>query len=374
MIKLVIADDEYFIRARLEKIISDNRTNIDIVSLCEDGEDVIKCLSLTKVDLLLMDIKMISITGLEVAGYIFENKLNTKIILLSGYNDFNFAVEAMRYGVFDYLTKPISEEALLESIDKCIDVIESSKNIPKDQSIAKLSGLFKKENVILQAKDISNIRPAVIKYMSNSDKESYSNFIKENTKDILENYNATTLYKLIREILNSLDIKYHILQSLTLVQYMQENIFEKDISCIEKLENILVEIGVECMALNTILTKEQLIGKQILEDIERNFSNYDYTVAEIAKNIGKNPSYINTVFKKVYGSTIKQTLSDYRLEKAKKLLRNSNMKIVDIATECGYLDIFYFSKRYKAKFGYPPNHNKKPPCKNIPFTGGFSFF
>jgi|GEM_PF-5599497 len=74
MIKLVIADDEYFIRARLEKIISDNRTNIDIVSLCEDGEDVIKCLSLTKVDLLLMDIKMISVTGLEVAGYIFENK------------------------------------------------------------------------------------------------------------------------------------------------------------------------------------------------------------------------------------------------------------------------------------------------------------
>ena len=84
MIKLVIADDEYFIRARLEKIISDNRHNIDIVSLCEDGEDVIKCLSLTKVDLLLMDIKMISVTGLEVAGYIFENKLNTKIILLSG--------------------------------------------------------------------------------------------------------------------------------------------------------------------------------------------------------------------------------------------------------------------------------------------------
>ena len=71
---------------------------------------------------------------------------------------------------------------------------------------------------------------------------------------------------------------------------MQENIFEKDISCIEKLEDILIEIGVDCMGLNTILTKEQLIGKQILEDIERNFSNYDYTVAEIAKNIGKNTS------------------------------------------------------------------------------------
>ena len=90
MIKLVIADDEYFIRARLEKIISDNRTNIDIVSLCEDGEDVIKCLSLTKVDLLLMDIKMISVTGLEVAGYIFENKLK-KIFEIKTENDHTYS-------------------------------------------------------------------------------------------------------------------------------------------------------------------------------------------------------------------------------------------------------------------------------------------
>ena len=50
MIKLIIADDEYFIRARLEKIISESRENIDIVSLCEDGEDVIKYLSASNID------------------------------------------------------------------------------------------------------------------------------------------------------------------------------------------------------------------------------------------------------------------------------------------------------------------------------------
>ena len=85
MIKLIIADDEYFIRARLEKIISESRENIDIVSLCEDGEDVIKYLSASNIDLLLLDIKMISISGLEVSKYVFENNLKTKIILLSGY-------------------------------------------------------------------------------------------------------------------------------------------------------------------------------------------------------------------------------------------------------------------------------------------------
>ena len=74
MIKLIIADDEYFIRARLSKIISEKRQNIDIVSICEDGEDIIKCLCTSDVDILLMDIKMISVSGLEVSKYIFENK------------------------------------------------------------------------------------------------------------------------------------------------------------------------------------------------------------------------------------------------------------------------------------------------------------
>lgn len=355
MIKLVIADDEYFIRARLSKIISEKRQNIDITSLCEDGEDVLKCISLTDIDILLMDIKMISLSGLEVAKYIFENNIKTKIILLSGYNDFNFAVEAMRYCVFDYLTKPISEDELLHSLDKCISTLATSKNKPKDDSIHILSKLFVKENTPLNTKDISTIRPLVIKYMSNSDKEAYTLFIKDNINDILKNFNATILYKFIREILNSLDIKYHILQSMTLIQFMQENIFDKEILDIAMLENLLIEIGIDCMGLNTISTKEQLLGKQVLMDIEKNFSDCNYSVTDIADRLGKNPSYINTVFKRVYGNTIKQTLSDYRLSKAKKLLSESNMKIADIASECGYSDIFYFSKRYKAKYGYPPS-------------------
>ena len=82
------------------------------------------------------------------------------------------------------------------------------------------------------------------------------------------------------------------------------------------------------------------IGKQILDDIECNFYDCNYTVTEIAKKLGKNPSYINTVFKKVYGHTIKQSLADYRLKKTQRLLRPGNIKILDVANECGYSDIF----------------------------------
>lgn len=352
-INLVIADDEYFIRARLAKIIEEKRENINIISLCEDGKDIIKLLSLSGADLLLMDIKMIEVDGLEVAKYIYENKINTRIILISGYNDFNYAVEAMRYGVFDYLTKPISEDELLGSVDKCIEGIKLSKSTG-DNGIKNLSVLFATENNRLN-KDISIIRPTVTKFMNNSDRESYEMFIREQSKDIINNYNAATLYKFIREIINTLDIKYHILQNLTLSQYMQENIFNKNIKNSEDINRILIETGFECMGLNTISTTEQLIGKRILDDIEAHFCESDYSVSKIAANLDKNPSYLNTVFKKVYGNTIKQTLSDYRLEKARELLKPGNLKILDVANQCGYTDIFYFSKRYKSKFGYPPS-------------------
>ncbi len=82
------------------------------------------------------------------------------------------------------------------------------------------------------------------------------------------------------------------------------------------------------------------IGKQILDGIECNFYDCNYTVTEIAKKLGKNPSYINTVFKKVYGHTIKQSPADYRLKKTQRLLRPGNIKILDVANECGYSDIF----------------------------------
>ena len=233
--------------------------------------------------------------------------------------------------------------------------INLSKITLNDNGLKHLSTLFNNENSFTVNKDISIIRPLVIKYVTNSDSESYENFIIDHVLDIINNYNANTLYKFIREIINALDIKYHILQNLTLAQFMQENIFNKNIKTYQELNEVLIELGNECMGLNTISTTEQMLGKRILEHIEAHFCESNYSVADISESMDKNASYLNTVFKKVYGNTIKQTLSDYRLEKARKLLRLGNLKILDVANQCGYTDIFYFSKRYKAKFGYPPS-------------------
>lgn len=352
-IKTIIADDEYFIRARLAKILLDNSTYIDIVALAEDGEDVIKILQNSKIDLIISDIRMIKTGGLELAKYVYENKLNTKIIIISGYNEFDYAVEAMRYGVSDYLSKPISQMQLLEAIDKCLQNIKNSKNnFPNRVS---LSHFFVDLDIKKPNMDMANIRPLASKFLINADRDAFAKFITDTTTVIIENHNPDTLYKFLREIVSTLDIKYNILQNTTTAEYINELLATKHLKTIAELNKILIDLGIECMQLNIQTTKEQILCKAILSDIEKNFANSSYTVSDIAKNIGKNSSYLNAIFKKVYGYTIVKALNDYRLEKAREILRLGGTKIAHISKICGYTDMFYFSKKYKAKFGYPPS-------------------
>ncbi len=355
-IKAVIADDEYFIRARLAKVINDNRTNIEIMALCEDGEDIIKILLSNDIDILIMDIRMINVGGLEVAKYIYDNKINTKTIIISGYNDFDYAIEAMRYGVFDYLTKPLAEDELLRAIDKCILHIYNLKNnIYKCDVKESLLVFFKDKDYNEKARDMSEVRAVSTKYFNNSDKQGIKEYIINNTEDIIENYNYISLYKFIREIVASLDIKYNILKNNTLSYYIDDLILSKKFQNIDELNNILINLSIDCMSLNTSSTNEQNLCKAIFEDIEKHFNESDYCVSKMAENLNKNSSYLNSIFKKNHGYTIIQALNNYRLERARRLLKNSNTKISEIAKSCGYIDTFYFSKKFKSKFGYPPS-------------------
>lgn len=122
---VIIADDEYFIRQRLKKLIPWNELKLTLVGDCENGLQVIDLLAAQTVDLLILDIQMPKMTGIEVAEYIYSNALKTKIIILSGYNDFEYAQKTLRLGVIDYLLKPIDPSSLIETLSACIQKIST---------------------------------------------------------------------------------------------------------------------------------------------------------------------------------------------------------------------------------------------------------
>lgn len=123
-LNLLIADDEYFIRKRLYKIIPWEDLGLHFAGEAENGEQVLEILQQSRIDILLLDIKMPKLNGLDTAQYVKEHYPHIQIIILSGYNDFEYARSAIRCGVKDYLLKPIQDASLIQALSDCISCIK----------------------------------------------------------------------------------------------------------------------------------------------------------------------------------------------------------------------------------------------------------
>ena len=118
MYKLIIADDERRIRQGLKNIVDWESLGFQVVDIFSDGQEVIEYLGYVIPDVILTDIKMSNVSGLEVARYVHEHKLPCRVVLVSGYQEFELAVQAMKYGVEDYLLKPTDVMNLEETFGR----------------------------------------------------------------------------------------------------------------------------------------------------------------------------------------------------------------------------------------------------------------
>ena len=124
--KIVIVDDEPKIRNGLSKLLS-SRPGFEITGVFENAMEALEQLSVSYADVIITDIKMPEINGLDLINRIREKDEN-KIIILSGYSDFSFAQRAIELGVTRYLTKPTNARELIGILE------EIEKNIQKPRS------------------------------------------------------------------------------------------------------------------------------------------------------------------------------------------------------------------------------------------------
>lgn len=119
-LRLAVIDDEYFIRQRLKKIIPWEALELEFAGEGENGQDALRLLREDPPDILMLDIRMPKMDGLETARFVHENFPWVKVIILSGYSDFEYARSTMRSGVSDYLLKPVDLETLTRTLEGCI--------------------------------------------------------------------------------------------------------------------------------------------------------------------------------------------------------------------------------------------------------------
>ena len=118
MIKVLVVDDDQDLRDNLVEVLSDNGFS---PSSAENGEDALEKLQADKFDLVLLDSVMPGMDGMETLPLIKRNHPKTRIIMLTAFSTVNSAVEAMRSGADDYITKPFKIDELLVAVRRCLE-------------------------------------------------------------------------------------------------------------------------------------------------------------------------------------------------------------------------------------------------------------
>jgi hypothetical protein len=244
MLKVVIADDEPFVREGLKSLIDWEKIGVKLVGDFENGKDLIGSLPVLLPDIVITDIQMPSISGLQIAKYISENYKNVIVILLTAYSKFQYAKEAIEYGVKHYVVK----NDLLDELPLILAKIVSENTESENQS------------------DLNN-----------------------------DDANIENCAYVIQDI----------------EKYIEENLDKK------------------------------------------------LSLTDIAESIHMNKSYISRMFKEKAGENLFDYINKRKIEKAKHLIKNNELRMYEIALNVGMEDTAYFSRVFKKYEGISPSEYQK---------------
>lgn len=126
MIRLLIADDEPKIREGLRDIINGFQMGIEICGEAKNGQQAIEMARERHPDIIIADISMPKLSGIEFISLLRKENTDCRVVIITGYDKFDYARQAISLGVSNYLLKPIVEQELRDTLKKLIDEIEQS--------------------------------------------------------------------------------------------------------------------------------------------------------------------------------------------------------------------------------------------------------
>lgn len=131
MHKLLIADDEYEIRTGLSNYIPWHEMGFEVAGQVENGLEALEFISKHPVDVLLCDIRMSVMSGIDVARELHNRKSPVNIVLLSGYKEFEYAQQALEFGVRSYLLKPAKYKDIYSTFAKIKEELDQRPMTPE---------------------------------------------------------------------------------------------------------------------------------------------------------------------------------------------------------------------------------------------------
>lgn len=384
-----IVDDELLSRQSLKTSITWENYGYCLCGESSNGEQALKIISSLHPDVIITDIKMPVMDGLELLRHLKDINEPAKVIVMSCYDEFDYVREAMRLGAIDYLLKHTYEESdLVELLHKLDSIFLKEQTTGEGLKILRQEIFLKIINNNVSKDELNNyidndIIPELKSlYMiacfqlsshkqhilSQQDTQSFTDYIhhsysgqtpcqllllKEegnNFSLIFAGDNQTSIASLKTEIKNILSHLYQFFES-------QNISWISGISCHAYSDwNDLKEAYEEAQEMLGEDTEFLGCSTKILAAVDYIKTNYSraITLEDIAEYAGISRIYLSQSFKKETGQNISDYLIQYRLKKAKKLLLTSNLKVYTIAEMCGFGSVQYFGQIFKKMTGFSP--------------------
>lgn len=142
MWKIMGADDEGYIREALQKLINWEKMNCSLEAVVCDGQELIEQVQKEPPDIIIADIQMPVVDGLEVCKYVYENCPETQVILLTAHSEFEYARTAIKYSVCEYVLKVSIIEELPRAVKKAIKKLEEYRYVIEKTKREKAGTLY----------------------------------------------------------------------------------------------------------------------------------------------------------------------------------------------------------------------------------------
>ena len=417
--RIMLVDDEEEVRSAILKKLDWGSLGYSEVLDAENGEDALEKIGHFAPDVLLTDIRMPYMDGLTLCERVRKSYPNIKLLIFSGFDEFEYAKQAMRLNVAEYILKPVNlkelsgilkktAEGLDEEIRQRRSVDELERNYRSAMPILKQSfllnlirgGMDEKE-IGKKAEeygiDLRNARKWVVAAAETEkgqgDLELGLLSVQKFLEDSLKGY-----YRM--EVFRSMDDRLCIITAIDdrntqtdLISLLNEICRE----CGRILDRtVTMGVGHSCTALENAdqayqsalealrYKRDQLTGTAIyISDIQaenenasarmvsearryiaEHYHDPELSADEICRQLHVSPNYFSTIFKRETGQTYIAYLTGIRMEKAVELLKDTQLKTYAIAERVGYQEQNYFSYVFKKTFGVSPSKYRMRPEKS----------
>lgn len=376
MFKVVIADDEAIILRNLKQIIPWNDLACEVVGTAKNGEEALSLCQEQQADLLLTDISMPGMTGLELLKQLNQLPKAPLAILISGYDEFEYAREGLKWRALDYILKPVDYEELQQCIQRAVNQLRNEAEKTYEMDKHHLHNLLITGSRETETTITSLSKPVVPILIEKQGQESAEQldeklFSSSRARHFWYPLSATMTLCLGEWSKEDIHLLYNDLCQRNLTGYRvligepltHEEQLKPNLETLQQWMNLHRLDG--SVVFFTELMEKYQSKKTASDAIEKVISfiqehyHEDIGAEQAAAYAEMSVSYFSLLFKQETGVTFLEYVTNYRIEKACFFLTHTKLKTYEIAEKVGYTDQRYFSQVFKKRLHQTPSEYRK---------------